>query len=82
MTSSGAGPASPRLLTVPQGDDLDAKIRKTEKELRALRKTLDHLTDRNTRYRKNVTKVRRRRAASTTHAVTRTCAGGHQLAGR
>lgn len=47
----------PRPLS-PQGDDLDAKIRKTEKELRALRKTLDHLTDRNTRYRKNVTKVR------------------------
>jgi chromosome segregation ATPase len=40
-----------------KGDDLDANIRKTEKELRALQATLDHLNVRNTAYRESFQKV-------------------------
>ncbi|XP_051985098.1 coiled-coil domain-containing protein 39 [Xyrauchen texanus] len=40
-----------------QGDDLDSKIRKTEKEIQALENTLQVVKNRNTTYRKALTKV-------------------------
>ncbi|XP_051556328.1 coiled-coil domain-containing protein 39-like isoform X2 [Myxocyprinus asiaticus] len=40
-----------------QGDDLDSKIRKTEKEIQALENTLQVVNNRNTTYRKALTKV-------------------------
>jgi len=40
-----------------EGDNLDRKIREKQKEMRALDKTLAHLQDRNTRFRKSFAKV-------------------------
>jgi len=40
-----------------EGDELDAEIRKTEREVRALQNTLDHLNNRNANYRTSFQKA-------------------------
>merc|ERR1719159_1907450 len=40
-----------------QGDELDDKIRKAEKEIRSLENTLGHLVSRNQRYKENFQKA-------------------------
>jgi len=56
------------------GDDLDAKIRKAEKEIRALENTLRLMNDRNETYRKSLNKAES--SGKTLHCYDRE-SGGH-----
>ena len=44
----------------PAGDELDSKMRKAEREIRALENTLAHLLTRNQKYKENFKKVDKR----------------------